>query len=200
MAGNIDWLHAALLHQPVGAGPFVEAGAEARTPVAAAVLFPIVRRENGATVLLTRRTEHLRDHPGQISFPGGRVEAGDLSPEDTALRETWEEIGLAAHHIEIAGFLPEYHTATGYRITPVVGFLTPPFVLHPDPGEVAEIFEVPLAFLLDPTNHQRHSHEYQGETRHFFAVPYEQYFIWGVTAGIIVSLMQAVAPFGVEMG
>ncbi|MDR2786759.1 MAG: CoA pyrophosphatase [Candidatus Accumulibacter sp.] len=188
---NLDHLRAALLRQPSGAGPIVEAGAERDAPVAAAVLFPIVLGERGTTVLLTRRTEHLRDHPGQISFPGGHVEASDPSPEYAALREAREEIGLASRHVEIAGFLPEYRTTTGYRITPVVGFLTPPFALRSDPSEVEEIFEVPLSFLLDPANHQRHAREYQGKVRHFFAVPYERYFIWGVTAGIIVSLARA---------
>jgi 8-oxo-dGTP pyrophosphatase MutT (NUDIX family) len=188
---DIDRLRAALLRRPADAESVVEAGTELCAPIAAAVLFPIVLGERGTTVLLTRRTEHLRDHPGQISFPGGRVEASDPSPDRTALRETQEEIGLASRHVEIAGFLPEYRTATGYRITPVVGFLTPPFALRPDPSEVVEIFEVPLSFLLDPANHQRHVREYQGKTRDFVAMPYERYFIWGATAGIIVSLAHA---------
>ncbi|MDR2614038.1 MAG: CoA pyrophosphatase, partial [Candidatus Accumulibacter sp.] len=185
---DLDRLRAVLLRRPDGGEPVVEAGAERGAPVAAAVLFPIVLSERGTTVLLTRRTEHLRDHPGQIGFPGGHVEAGDPSPEHTALREAKEEIGLAPRHVEIVGFLPEYHTATGYRITPVVGFLTPPFTLRPDPSEVAEIFEAPLSFLLDPANRQRHMREYRGKTRDFFAIPYEGHFIWGATAGIIVSL------------
>jgi 8-oxo-dGTP pyrophosphatase MutT (NUDIX family) len=161
--------------------------------IAAAVLFPIVLGEREPTVLLTRRTEDLRDHAGQISFPGGRIEASDPSPEYTALREAREEIGLASRHVEIAGFLPEHRTMTGFRITPVVGLLTPPFALRPDPAEVAEIFEAPLSFLLDPVNHQRHSHEYRGETRYFHAMRYGRYFIWGATAGIIVSLARALA-------
>jgi 8-oxo-dGTP pyrophosphatase MutT (NUDIX family) len=190
---NLDRLRAALSRQPSSGGTLVESGAETRESVAAAVLFPIVLRENEPTVLLTRRTEHLRDHAGQISFPGGRVETGDASPVDTALREAREEIGLESRHIEIAGFLPEYRTATGYRITPVVGFLKPPFATHPDPCEVAEIFEVPLAFLLDPANHRRYSRTYHGGARHFFAMPYGRHFIWGATAGIIVSLTRAMA-------
>ena len=185
---DLDRLRAALLRQPDAARPIVETGVEQRASVAAAVLFPIVLGEREPTVLLTRRTEHLRDHPGQISFPGGRAETSDPSPEYTALREAREEIGLASRHVEIAGFLPEYRTVTGYRITPVVGFVTPPFELRSDPCEVAEIFEAPLSHLLDPARHQRHSREYQGQRRHFFAVPYGQHFIWGVTAGIIVSL------------
>ncbi|MDR2452705.1 MAG: CoA pyrophosphatase [Candidatus Accumulibacter sp.] len=190
---NLDRLRSSLSRQPSSGGAVVESGAQTRESVAAAVLFPIVLRENEPTVLLTRRTEHLRDHAGQISFPGGRVEAGDASPVDTALREAREEIGLESRHVEIAGFLPEYRTATGYRITPVVGFLTPPFATRPDPCEVAEIFEAPLAFLLDPANHRRYSRAYRGRTRHFFAVPYGRHFIWGATAGIIVSLTRAMA-------
>ena len=190
---TVDLVHlrSALLKQPFDAKPLIEVGAAQRAWAAAAVLFPIVLREDKPTVLLTLRTEQLRDHPGQISFPGGRVEDHDDSPAYTALREAKEEIGLAAQHVEIVGFLPEYRTVTGYRITPVVGFLMPPFELQPDPLEVAEVFEVPLFFLLDPANHQRHSREYRGEIRHFFAMPYGRHFIWGATAGIIVSLAQA---------
>jgi 8-oxo-dGTP pyrophosphatase MutT (NUDIX family) len=192
---NLHHLRSALSRQTSGARPIVETGAETqtRTLIAAAVLFPIVLRENGPTVLLTQRTEHLRDHAGQISFPGGRAEAADASPVETALREAREEIGLDSRQVEIAGFLPEYRTATGYRITPVVGFLNPPFETRPDPFEVAEIFEVPLVFLLDPANHRRYSREHHGKTRHFFAMPYGRFFIWGATAGIIVSLAQAMA-------
>lgn len=171
----------------------VEASLKPPVLVPAAVLFPIVLHSNGPTVLLTRRTEQLRDHPGQISFPGGRIDAGDRSPEDAALREAMEEVGLDSRHIEIIGFLPEYRTITGYRVTPVVGFVTPPFNLQPGASEVAEVFEVPLSFLLDPKNHQRHSRETPAGTRHFFAMPYEGYFIWGATAGIIVSLARAMA-------
>ncbi|MDR0440899.1 MAG: CoA pyrophosphatase [Candidatus Accumulibacter sp.] len=187
---DIERLRSVLSRQPAEPLPFIETGAE---PVAAAVLFPIVLGEREPTVLLTRRTENLRDHAGQISFPGGRIEASDPSPEYTALRETREEIGLAPRHVEIAGFLPGHRTTTGYRIIPVVGFLAPPFELRPDPAEVAEIFEAPLSFLLDPANHERHSHEYRGETRYFHAMRYGRHFIWGATAAIIVSLAQAMA-------
>jgi 8-oxo-dGTP pyrophosphatase MutT (NUDIX family) len=159
----------------------------------ASVLFPIVLREAGPAVLLTQRTEHLRDHPGQISFPGGRVEADDTSPAHTALREAQEEIGLSAAHIEIIGYLPEYRTGTGFRVTPVVALVRPPFELRPDPVEVAGIFEVPLAFLMDFANHQQHSAHSRGKLRHYFAMPYGDYFIWGATAGIIVTLARALA-------
>jgi 8-oxo-dGTP pyrophosphatase MutT (NUDIX family) len=163
---------------------------EASELTAASVLVPIVLREAEATVLFTRRTAHLKNHSGQISFPGGRAEPEDPSPEHTALRETFEEIGLAAERVELLGRLGDYHTRTGYRITPVVGLVTPPFELSPDGHEVDEVFEVPLAFLLDPANHQRHSRKFQGETRHFFAIPWRDYYIWGATAGMLVNLQR----------
>lgn len=159
----------------------------------ASVLVPIVARGEELTVLFTRRTAHLRDHSGQISFPGGRAEPHDPSPESTALRETAEEIGLDPARVEIVARLTEYHTRTGYRITPVVGLVTPPFRLVPDAYEVDEVFEVPLSFLLDPRNHQRHSREFQGEIRWFFAIPYESYYIWGATAGMLVNLYRHLA-------
>ena len=167
--------------------------AEGRPLTPASVLVPIVARPEAPTVLLTRRTAHLRDHSGQISFPGGRAEPHDPSPESTALRETVEEIGIAPDRIEVVATLSDYHTRTGFRVTPVVGFLTPPFDLAPDAFEVEEVFEVPLAFLLDPRNHQRHSRLYQGELRHFFAIPYGDYYIWGATAGMLVNLYRHVA-------
>jgi len=143
--------------------------------------------------LLTQRTAHLKDHPGQISFPGGRCELADGSPADTALREADEEIGLSSAHIEIAGYLPEYLTSTGFRVTPVVAMITPPFELRLDAFEVEEAFEVPLSFLLDPANHQQHSLHYRGKLRHYYAMPYGDYFIWGATAGMIMSLYRALA-------
>ncbi len=190
MSLDLDRLRASLLREPM-AGHFVqEDGGEGLPLTPAAVLFPIVLRDDGQTVLLTQRTAHLKDHAGQISFPGGRVEAEDPSPVHTALRETEEEIGLAREHVEVLGFLPEYRTGTGFRVTPVVALVTPPFELALDPFEVAEAFEVPLAFLLDPANHKRHSLHYRGALRHFFAMPYGDYFIWGATAGMIRSLTE----------
>ena len=154
----------------------------------AAVLVPLVARGQVPTVLLTRRTDHLHHHPGQISFPGGRVEDADTSPIDTALRETEEEIGLDRRHIELIGTLPDYLTGTGFRVTPVVGLVTPPFELTLDAFEVAEAFEVPLSHFLDPANHEQHSIVHEGRVRQFHAMPYQGYFIWGATAGIIMSL------------
>ena len=190
MSVDLDRLRASLLREPVTGHFIQEDGGEGLPLTPAAVLFPIVLRDNGQTVLLTQRTAHLKDHAGQISFPGGRVEAEDQSPIHTALRETEEEIGLAREHVDILGFLPEYRTGTGFRVTPVVALVTPPFKLALDPFEVAEAFEVPLAFLLDPANHKRHSLHYRGALRHFFAMPYGDYFIWGATAGMIRSLTE----------
>ncbi len=154
----------------------------------AAVLVPLVERPEGITVLLTQRTEHLDDHAGQISFPGGRVEARDAGPVETALRETEEEIGLARSHVEIVGRLDRYETVTGFIITPVVGLVRPGFSLTLDAFEVAEAFEVPLAFVLDPKNHERHSRVIHGIDRHFYVLPYEGRYVWGATAGMLVNL------------
>ena len=156
--------------------------------VAAAVLVPVIVRDSGLTMLLTQRTAHLRDHAGQVSFPGGRCEASDASPEATALREAEEEVGLAASQIEILGRLPEYRTGTGFVITPVVGLVTPPLNLKLDDFEVAEVFEPPLEFLLDSANHQRQSIEVRGTRHEYWAMPWQGYFIWGATAGMLVTL------------
>ena len=172
---------------PVPVGDWAElSGGKGYYP--AAVLVPLVERGRVPTVLLTRRTDHLHHHPGQISFPGGRVEDADTSPIDTALRETQEEIGLDRRHIELIGTLPDYLTGTGFRVTPVVGLVTPPFELTLDAFEVAEAFEVPLSHFLDPANHEEHSIVHEGRLRSFHAMPYQGYFIWGATAGIIMSL------------
>jgi len=153
----------------------------------AAVLIPVIQREEGFTLLFTRRTAHLNDHAGQISFPGGRAEPGDISAAHTALRETGEEIGLAAERVEVLGALHEYITVTGYRVTPVVGLVMPPFELKLDDFEVAEVFEMPFRFLLDSGNHQRNSVSYEGRERHYYALPYRHYYIWGATAGMLMN-------------
>jgi 8-oxo-dGTP pyrophosphatase MutT (NUDIX family) len=160
---------------------------------AASVLVPIVPRAAGLTVLFTQRTVHLKAHAGQISFPGGRAEPGDASPEFTALREAQEEIGLPPERVEVLARLPDYLTRTGYRISPVVGLLAPPLDLVPDPREVDEIFEVPLAFLLDPRNHRRQTREYQGRLVGFYEMPYGGRYIWGATAGMLVNLSRLLA-------
>jgi 8-oxo-dGTP pyrophosphatase MutT (NUDIX family) len=154
----------------------------------AAVLVPVVARPEGLRVLFTRRTDHLHAHAGQISFPGGGAEEGDGSPEATALRETREEIGLEGSRVELLGRLGEYRTVTGYRVTPVVGLVHPPFQLVPDAFEVAEVFEVPLAFLLDPANHRLEAMKRDGRTRRYYAMPYGHYYIWGATAGMLMNL------------
>jgi 8-oxo-dGTP pyrophosphatase MutT (NUDIX family) len=156
----------------------------------AAVLIPIVMHGAEPTLLMTQRTAHLNDHGGQISFPGGRMEATDASSVETALRETEEEIGLDRSHVEVIGTLPDYATITGYLVTPVVALVHPPFELKADPFEVAEIFEVPLRFLMDGMNHQRRTIDFPKELgrRSFYSMPYERYFIWGATAGMLRNL------------
>ncbi len=188
---DLDWLrrHFAAARPPAGT-LYGDQGARpgAGELRAASVLVPIVARDAGPTVLFTQRTAHLKSHSGQISFPGGRAESHDATPERTALRETEEEVGLAPERIELLGRLSEYHTRTGYLITPVVGIVQPPFELRPDANEVAEVFEVPFAFLMDERNHQRHSRDYEGEQRAYFAIPYGERYIWGATAGMLVNL------------
>ena len=156
----------------------------------AAVLVPLVERDHDFQVLLTQRTEHLAHHAGQIAFPGGRMEPSDADAVATALRETEEEIGLARAHVEPIGTLDRYITRTGFAVTPVVGFVRPPFDLALDPHEVADAFEVPLAFLLDPANRQRHTIEFQGMARYFYAFTYGDRYIWGATAGMLVNLAE----------
>ena len=154
----------------------------------ASVLIPLVQREIGLTVLFTRRSAHLHNHAGQISFPGGRAEDHDVSPEHTALRESEEEVGLSPERVEVLGLLREYVTVTGYRVMPVVGLVSPPLNLMPDEFEVAEIFEVPLAYLLDPSNHQKNSVIHQGRRRQYYAFAFGPHYIWGATAGMVMNL------------
>ena len=168
---------------------FGDDGTEGRdaASTAAAVLIPLIAHGE-LTVLFTQRTTHLKSHAGQVSFPGGRAEPGDASAEFTALREAGEEIGLAAERIEILARLPDYRTRTGYRVTPVIGLVAPPLELVPDPREVAEVFEVPLAFLLDPRNRQRRTREFQGQQVGYYVFEYQDRVIWGATAGMLVNL------------
>lgn len=156
----------------------------------AAVLVPLVDRPQGTQVLLTQRTSHLHDHAGQISFPGGRVESEDRSREDTALRETEEEIGLPRAAIRILGALPDHEMQSGFCITPVVGWIRPPYTTEPDPFEVQDIFEVPLGHFLAPENYQRRRYVVEGLDRRYLAIPYCGRYIWGATAGMLYSLYQ----------
>jgi 8-oxo-dGTP pyrophosphatase MutT (NUDIX family) len=159
----------------------------------AAVLVPLIDHPDGMAVLLTQRTAHLSAHAGQISFPGGRIEADDADEVAAALRETEEEVGLPRDRIRIVGRLDNYVTGTGFEITPIVGIVMPPVALAIDPFEVAEAFEVPLAFILDRRNHQRVERESAGRTRAFFVLPFEGRNIWGATAGILVNLAEVLA-------
>ena len=174
-----------------------------REPAAAAVLVPLVMREAGLQVLLTRRTDHLRAHAGQISFPGGRAEPDDADAVATALRETEEEIGLARSHVEVIGALPTYTTVTSFVVTPVIALVQPGFTLTLDAFEVAEAFEVPLQYLMTTANHQRHEIEIEGQARRFLSMPWPAeaealdpaatYFIWGATAAMLRNLYRFLA-------
>lgn len=185
---------AARLARPVPAAPEdthlfgLPSGASATE---AAVMVPLVHRGGDLHVLFTQRTAHLADHAGQISFPGGRVEPDDPDREATALRETEEEIGLARGRIEVLGRLPLYEVPSGFRITPVVGWIEAPFTLRLDPFEVAEVFEVPVAHFLRVENYTRREYHFRGRHRHYMAVPYQGRYIWGATAGMLYSFCRA---------
>jgi 8-oxo-dGTP pyrophosphatase MutT (NUDIX family) len=157
---------------------------------AAAVLVPLMERAEGTTVLLTLRAEHLSDHAGQVSFPGGRIDPIDADAEAAALREAEEEIGLSRAHVQLIGRLDTYVTRTGYEVIPCVGLVTPPLELHPDPSEVAAVFEVPLSFFRDPQNRRRETRIFQGRERHFYVYPWEDRYIWGATAGMLSNLAE----------
>jgi 8-oxo-dGTP pyrophosphatase MutT (NUDIX family) len=175
----------------------VEKKFEDRQPALAAVLLPLVMRDE-LTLLLTERSLNLRAHSGQIAFPGGRTDESDVDAVDTALREAHEEIGLPRAHVEVLGTLPTYVTGTAFIVTPVVALVTPGFVLKPNPGEVADIFEVPLGYLMNPAHHRRHEMEFDGVTRQWLSMPYthaldemasgaaaRERYIWGATAGML---------------
>lgn len=161
---------------------------ENEAPKPAAVLVPLVPRADGLHLLLTERQPHLRRHAGQIAFPGGRIDDGDADAVAAALRETEEETGIAPAFVEPVGFLDTYLTSTNYRVVPVVAFIRPGFTLNPQEAEVKDIFEVPLAFLMDPAHHARHSRDWQGLTRYYYAMPWQGRYIWGATAGMIRNL------------
>ena len=187
------------VEMPGDGGRFNPAG----TPAPASVLVPLVQRDDGLQVLLTRRTDHLRDHAGQISFPGGRAEDHDADAVDTALREAEEEIGLERRHVEVIGALPHYTTVTSYVVTPIVALIAPGFSLNLDRFEVAEAFEVPLAFLMTPAHHRRHEMEFAGQRRQFLSMPWtapaidghpRRYLIWGATAAMLRNFYRFLAP------
>jgi 8-oxo-dGTP pyrophosphatase MutT (NUDIX family) len=175
------------------ANPAGRSGRAVAAPRAAAVLVPIVARSEGLSVILMQRPATMAAHPGEVSFPGGKADAADASPVETALREAEEEIGLAREHVEVLGFLDCYQVGSGFRIVPVVGLVTPPFTLTVDAREVVDVFEVPLAFVMDSANHQKRSREARGETQWFYAMPYDNRFIWGATANIIRNLFERLA-------
>lgn len=165
-------------------------GFELKPWKSAAVLILIVMRSTGPTVLFTKRTANLREHAGQVSFPGGRVDPDDKHLIDTALRETEEETGILRQDVEVIGELPAYETRTGYTITPIVGMIKKPFEIHMNETEVDEVFEVPLSFLMDGAHHQRRifTSPVDAVKKMIYTIPYEQFFIWGATAGILRNL------------
>lgn len=173
------------------ADPVLKTIAAVRPIKPAAVLIPVIDRDE-PMVLLTQRTAHLPQHAGQIAFPGGKIDATDESPLAAALREADEEVGLAASVVEPLGYLDVYMTTLGYRIVPVVARVRPPFTLTLNPGEVESAFEVPLSFMMEVTNHQTHSREWQGMMRTYYAIPFGERYIWGVTAGIFRNLQQTI--------
>lgn len=158
----------------------------------AAVLIGLIEREGLINVILTKRTEALNNHSGQIAFPGGRIDADDASSEAAALREAWEEIGLDINEVEIVGRLPDYHTGSGYKVAPIIGFVREGADFEINPDEVDYMFEVPLAFLMDEANHKKTSKTWNETERYFYAMPYKTHYIWGVTAGMIRVLYDRV--------
>ncbi len=157
----------------------------------AAVLVPLVERASGLNVLLTERSADLPSHAGQVAFPGGRIDDTDHGPEAAALREAEEEVGLNPNWTSLVGRLDHYHTGTGFHITPIVGFVEPAFTLDElvlEEAEVAKVFEVPLSFLMDPKNHEKHAIDYKGRERIYYAMPYQGHYIWGATAGMLVNM------------
>jgi len=186
MSPHVDshWFRRRFVARPLE--PVTEIPGEGLCP--AAVLVPLVERPEGLQLILTRRSEHLREHAGQISFPGGRIEPYDPDPVAAALREAQEEIGLTAASCRILGELNPYDTVTGFRVFPIVAWVEPPVSFAPDPFEVEEVFEVPLDFVVDPRNHRRDSHRRGGVERSYWVLPWRERYIWGATAAMLVNL------------
>ncbi|MEO5694241.1 MAG: CoA pyrophosphatase [Usitatibacter sp.] len=170
-----------------------QAEASQRPLKPAAVLLLVVNRPGEPTVVFTQRTPHLSAHAGQISLPGGSTDPEDGSPVHTALREAHEELGIEPERVQVLGQLPEYRTSTGFAVTPIVGWTEPPIEYRPDPHEVADVFEVPLSFLLDAANHRYESAFFKGRMRHYWSMPYGERFIWGATAGMLVTFHRLMA-------
>ena len=177
--------------------PDMKPAAETRL-IPAAVLVGLVERPQGMHILFTKRTAHLTDHAGQISFPGGRVDPHDADAAAAALREAEEEVGLPQNQVEMIGRLDTYVTRTGFEVTPCVGFVVPPEAYRPDPFEVAEVFEVPLGFFLDPASRRLESRVFQGRERFFYAFPWGDYYIWGATAGMLNNLVEVLGAIDME--
>ena len=177
--------------------PDMKPAAETRL-IPAAVLVGLVERPQGMHILFTKRTAHLTDHAGQISFPGGRVDPHDADAAAAALREAEEEVGLPQNQVEMIGRLDTYVTRTGFEVTPCVGFVAPPESYRPDPFEVAEVFEVPLSFFLDPASRRLESRVFQGRERFFYAFPWGDYYIWGATAGMLNNLVEVLGAIDME--
>jgi 8-oxo-dGTP pyrophosphatase MutT (NUDIX family) len=165
----------------------------AGSAVPAAVLIGMVAHEEGPSIILTERTEHLSNHAGQVSFPGGRIEPGDAGPADAALREAFEEIGLSPDKVELLGCLQMHHTVTNFHVYPFVGWIEPPLALTLDPHEVAGVFELPLAFVLDTANHRLGSLVWGGRTHTFYVLEYAGHRVWGATAGMLVTLAETLS-------
>ena len=193
MVLGVAGLRARLARPAAAVSIYGDDRAEAVGNTRAAVLVPIIAHPQGLSVLFTRRTTQLKAHSGQVSFPGGRAEPGDPSPQHTALREAEEEIGLPPSRVEVLGQLAEYHTRTGFRVTPVVGLIQPPLELVPDAREVDEVFEVPLAFVLDPANHRRESRQIGARMATYYVIEHHGRTIWGATAGMLVNLYRQLA-------
>jgi 8-oxo-dGTP pyrophosphatase MutT (NUDIX family) len=179
---------------PVSGDGGLHPGVDGKSLKPAAVLVPLVLRDDELHVILTRRTDHLRDHAGQISFPGGRAEKHDADITAAALRETEEEVGIAPHHIEVIGDLEVYRTVTGYAVTPIIGLVDPGHDIAPDVFEVAEVFEIPFRLVLNPEHFQRHTRMFLDRERSYYVVPYRHYYIWGATAAMLRNLCERVRP------